>query len=419
MHIVMVHRGMFPERIGGTYSYIYELGRRLAKRGHAVDVIASTRLSEVDSVDEFEGMTVHRYAFRRANPVFSTLQHLKHTERLFREIHRRQPVDVLSIHESQLGYRLAVGPLGRSICQAPTFHAPVFLEFRLNTAWKVAAEPSAMKRAWMRATRPPLEHWQRKFENGVLDVANGIVVLSKYSREHIEREFPSVDTGKVTIVPGGVDTKRFRPADDVRAVRERLGLDDGAVHLLTVRNLAPRMGLENLVRAMPAVAASAAERGERVLLTICGGGALHDTLVELCRELGVADEVRLAGRVSDEDLTRYYQAADLFVLPTEAMEGFGISTVEALSTNRPVVGTPAGATPEILESIEGCIVSRDTSASAISDAVVEWLQRPDRREPTTRYRDTVLAKYDWERVTDALEAYYQEQARAFAEQNGH
>ena len=71
MHIVMVHRGMPPERIGGTYSYIYELGRGLAARGHRVDVIASTKTSDVDTVTELEGMTIHGYVFRRLNPVYS------------------------------------------------------------------------------------------------------------------------------------------------------------------------------------------------------------------------------------------------------------------------------------------------------------------------------------------------------------
>lgn len=404
---------MYPERIGGTYSYIYELGRRLAARGHRTDVIVSTRASDADTVFELEGMTVHAYVFRRLNPVYSTLQHLSNTYRIYRDIAASEPVDVLSIHESQLGHRLARSPLGREVCQIPTFHAPVFLEFRLNTEWRVRAEPSALKRAAMRATAPPLEYWQRRFESGVLDAANGIVVLSRYSLSHIENEFPSVDTGKVRIIPGGVDVERFRPADDTRAVREELGLDPEAVHLLTVRNLSPRMGLESLLRAMPHVLGSEAARGLRIHLTIAGGGTLRPTLEELARELGIEDYVTLAGRVTDEALTLHYQAADLFVLPTEAMEGFGISTVEALSTNVPVVGTPAGATPEILARIDERLLTRDTSPGAIAEAVIGWLDWREELAGSARYRDEVLARFAWDRVTDLVEDYYEEQVRAF------
>ncbi len=418
MHIVMVHRGMPPERVGGTYSYIYELGRGLAARGHRVDIIASTKASDVDTVTDLEGMTVHSYAFRRLNPVYSTLQHLANTYRIFREIHESDSVDVLSIHESQLGYRLARSALGRSVCQVCTFHAPAFLEFRLNTNWRIKAEPSTIKRFAIRASEPPLEYWQRRLENGVLNAADGIVVLSKYSRGHIENNFPLVDIGKVAIVPSGVDVDRFRPADDRRAMREKLGLDPDALHLITVRNLSPRMGLENLVRAVPAILGIEAARGPKIVLSLVGGGALRKPLERLAAELGIADSVRFAGRVSDEDLTRYYQAADLFVLPTEAMEGFGISTVEALSTNVPVVGTPAGATPEILSRIDERLLTRDTSHEAIADAVISWLSWRADDAGTMRYRDEVLSLYTWNGVTSQLETYYKEQARAFADERG-
>jgi glycosyltransferase involved in cell wall biosynthesis len=173
------------------------------------------------------------------------------------------------------------------------------------------------------------------------------------------------------------------------------------------------MGLENLVRAMPSVLKRATSQGDRLELTMCGDGALRSTLEDLARELGVAGSIRFAGRVSDEDLLRHYQAADLFVLPTEAMEGFGISTVEALSTNVPVIGTPAGATPEILSRIDERLLTRDTSHGAIADAVCEWLSWRREEKDTTRYRDEVLERYTWGGVTDRIESYYGERLDAF------
>jgi glycosyltransferase involved in cell wall biosynthesis len=413
MHIVVVHRGMYPERIGGTYSYIYELYKRLADRGHRVDVIASTREPEARAAYEFEGIRVHEYAYRRLNPVASTLQHLASTTRLYEKVASEDPVDVLTIHEAQLGHRLAVGPLGRGVCQLPTFHAPVFLEFRFNTAWEIKNEPSALKRLVKRATEPALESWQRRFERDVLEAAHDILVLSEYSRSHIEREFPSVDLGRVTIIPSGVDTNRFRPADDRSAVRDRLGFNEDTLYLVTTRKLGPRMGLENLIEAMPDVIEAATGRGTKVHLTICGDGSLRGALEALISRLGVEREVVLAGRVTDEDLVAHYQAADLFVLPTTAMEGFGISTVEALSTDTPVVGTPAGATPEILNAIDQRLITEDTSAGAIARGIIGWLDWRGEKPDAGRYRDEVLKKYDWDRVAERIEAYYAKQIEEF------
>jgi len=418
MHIVCVHRALFPERIGGTYSYIHELYRRLAARGHDVDVIASTREGRAGPPREYEGMRLHLYAYRRVHPILSTLQHLRNTSRIFSAIASERPVDVLSIHESQLGYGLARSRAGRAVCQIPTFHAPVFLEFRFNTAWEIEQEKSAVRRAALRATEPPLEHWQRRFETGVLEAADGIVILSEYTRSHLENHFPSVDPGKARIIPSGVDTERFRPAEDRPAVREALGIASDAIHLVTTRKLAPRMGLENLVRAMPAVLRAAAERELKLGLAICGSGDLRSVLEDLIRELDVAESVRLAGRVSDDDLVRNYQAADLFVLPTVAMEGFGISTVEALSTNIPVIGTPAGATPEILASIDARLLTDDTSVESLARGIIAWLGWRDEDAGTTRYRDEVLANYTWESVTDRVEAYYRERVEEFGRGSG-
>jgi glycosyltransferase involved in cell wall biosynthesis len=418
MHIVCVHRALFPERIGGTYSYIHELYRRLAARGHDVDVIASTRKPRAGPPHMYEGMRIHLYTYRRVNPVFSTLQHLRNTSRIFSGIAAESPVDVLSIHESQLGYGLARSRAGKAVCQIATFHAPVFMEFRFNTAWEVEREPSALRRFVQRAAEPPLEHWQRRFETGVLEAADGIVILSEYTRSHIESNFPSIDPGKLRIIPSGVDTARFRPAEDRAAVRETLGIDADAIHLVTTRKLAPRMGLENLVRAMPAVLKAAGERGLKLSLAVCGSGPLRPVLEHLIREVNVEGSVRLAGRVSDDDLVRHYQAADLFVLPTVAMEGFGISTVEALSTNLPVIGTPAGATPEILGPIDERLLTDDTSVESLARGIISWLGWRDEDAGTTRYRDEALAKYTWDSVTDRVEAYYRERIEAFGRSPG-
>jgi glycosyltransferase involved in cell wall biosynthesis len=426
MHVVFVHRGSLPERVGGTYSYIYELGRGMAARGHQVDVIAATRKQVAPPPFDLEGATVHTYTYRRVNPVYSTLQHLRRTEELFRRIHEKRPVDVLSIHDTHLGLRTARSRSGRAVCQIPTYHAPVFLEYRFNTAWRMETERSLLKRTLMRVTEPPLEHWQRRFEEGVLQAADGVVVLSEYSKGHVRNLFPSVDLTKVRVIQGGVDTDRFAPARDKMEVRAELGFGDSA-YLVTVRNLMPRMGLEQLVDAMAIVTRGGSEPGaagsgsrtgggasaDRVRLIICGTGPLRESLETRIRERGLDGIVTLAGRVSDEDLVRHYQAADAFVLPTTAMEGFGISTVEALSANLPAIGTPAGATPEILNAIDPRLLTRDTTAEGIADGIISWLGWRSEDDGRTRYRDEVLAKYAWPKVVELIEGYYEEVLGAF------
>ncbi len=108
----------------------------------------------------------------------------------------------------------------------------------------------------------------------------------------------------------------------------------------------PRYGLDVAIKAIGPLTKSHGCR-----FYIGGDGPLRPTLEALARELGVSDRVRFMGRLSDPDLKLAYQAADLFVLPTLALECFGLITVEAMSFGVPVIGTDAGATPEILEPL--------------------------------------------------------------------
>jgi glycosyltransferase involved in cell wall biosynthesis len=413
MRIVFVHRAVFPERVGGTYTYIHDLGRRLVERGHEIHIIASARSAETPAFAVMDGLNIHRYSFRRLNPVLSTLQHLASTYRIFAGLAEKKPVDVLSINDSHLGYGLARSRLGRASCQIPTYHAPSFLEYRFNTAWQARAERNPVRRAALQLAAPPLARWQRRFEAGVLGSAQAILVLSRYTLGHIERYHPHVDPGKVRIIPSGVDVERFRPPEDKAAVRRSLGIDERATVLLTVRNLSPRMGLENLIEATAKIAGTRAAREANVALLICGDGRLRGALEEMVRARGLAGTVKLMGRVPHDDLPRYYQAADLFVLPTEAMEGFGIVTIEALASGIPVLGTPAGATPEILGPIDPRLLTRDTSASAIADGILSWLDWRRDDPGVSPYRREAEQKYAWDRVTGEVERFYEETVRAF------
>jgi glycosyltransferase involved in cell wall biosynthesis len=100
------------------------------------------------------------------------------------------------------------------------------------------------------------------------------------------------------------------------------------------------MGLEILLRAFRLLAREVPD----LHLAIGGSGPLEGMLRALRGSLGLSDRVRFLGYVPEAALPGLYAAADLFVLPTEQLEGFGLVTVEALACGTPVVGTPVGAT---------------------------------------------------------------------------
>jgi glycosyltransferase involved in cell wall biosynthesis len=129
------------------------------------------------------------------------------------------------------------------------------------------------------------------------------------------------------------------------------------------------MGLENLISAFEIV-----QNGRPDLLLVIGGeGPLEKALREQARRCGVEDFVRFAGYIPDEDLPSYYQMADLFILPTTELEGFGLVTVEAFASGLPVLGTPIGGTREILAKLGSDYLFEDSTPQSIATGILKAL----------------------------------------------
>jgi glycosyltransferase involved in cell wall biosynthesis len=200
---------------------------------------------------------------------------------------------------------------------------------------------------------------------------------------------------------------RFHPATDKREVRERLHLPREKTILLTVRNLVSRMGIENLIQAMPEIVKSVPD----IVLIIGGTGPLKDTLSMMSRRLNLDHHIHFAGFIPEATLPEYYQAADIFVLPTVELEGFGLVTLEALASGTPVLGTPVGGTQEILSKFDSRFLFQDTRHESISRLIIETCQeyqnQPDKWQlDSQRCRHFAEKYYSWETNVAATERLF-------------
>jgi glycosyltransferase involved in cell wall biosynthesis len=151
------------------------------------------------------------------------------------------------------------------------------------------------------------------------------------------------------------------------------------------------MGIDLLLRA--------AARVPGLQVVVGGDGPLRGELEALAASLKVP--AKFVGYVPDDDLPALYRAADLFVLPTRALEGFGLVAIEAMACGTPALGTPVGAIPEVLGPLG--LVFRDVTVEAIEEGLRRFF---DARDPDLgkRCREHVAARYDWGRVVEQAEA---------------
>ena len=190
------------------------------------------------------------------------------------------------------------------------------------------------------------------------------MVLSNYMKNKlvsIHRVLPNL----IIVNPGGVDLDRFKPPQNRLQLKKELGLPRDKVHLLTVRNLEPRMGLENLLKCMYLLK----KNGIPVHLTLAGAGVQRRKLEKLANDFALADKITMTGFIPQELLPKYYGASDFFILPTRRLEGFGLVTPESMACGTPVLGTPVGGTREILSDFGQSFLFRDSTAEAIAEGI--------------------------------------------------
>jgi glycosyltransferase involved in cell wall biosynthesis len=200
---------------------------------------------------------------------------------------------------------------------------------------------------------------------------------------------------KIRVVHHGFDLARLDPERiSGDAVRAELGLSPDDVVLGAIGRLFWLKDQEALLRALAEVPA--------VRLVVVGDGD-RAPLEALARELGIADRVIFTGPRSD--VPEVLAALDAFVHPALA-ESFGMVIIEAMAMARPVLSTPVGIAPEVIESGATSILAAATGAAALADGLRELLAlRPLWPEMGVAARERVSG-FTAARMADDYEALY-------------
>lgn len=244
---------------------------------------------------------------------------------------------------------------------------------------------------------------QRAVERVVFHRADAFIVLSDAFRRLLHTRY-GVPLDRIHIVPGGVDARAFDVAATREEARRALGIDARGPVLVSVRRLARRMGLEGLIDALPAL--RRAHPGIR--LVVAGTGPLEGELRQRIADRGLEACVTLRGFVPEAQLPLLYRAADLSVVPTLALEGFGLVTIESLAAGTPAVVTPVGGLPEIVRPLDARLVASGTSRDALERVLLDALAAGPGLPGTARCQTYVRQRYDWPRIAEQTAAVYAE-----------
>lgn len=371
--VLQLGLGWFPETHGGAENMFYNLARHLPQQGIAFSGLVLGNVSE--TLDN--GARIASFA----PPTASLPRRMVAARTAIAEALRRQAPDLVASHFAL--NTVGALPALRNRPMVVHFHGPWALESAAEGAGPLAVRLKFMveRLVYHRATR--------------------FVVLSR-SFAAILAERYGVPPERIHRVPGGVDADRYDLPDSRQRARVRLGWPQGRPTVLTVRRLVKRMGLTALVDSMVELR----RRVPDVLLVVAGRGPEAAALQDRIGALGLEEHVRLLGFVPDAHLPLAYRAADLCVMPSQALEGFGLTALESLAAGTPVMVTPVGGLPEVVEGLDGDLVLAGTDAHSIGTGLVEALTGVRRLPSGESCRALVRSRFDWPVIAARTAAVY-------------
>jgi D-inositol-3-phosphate glycosyltransferase len=370
---------------GGMNVYIRELGREMSRRAHTMDVFTRRVDRDTPEVSFIDGRT--RVIQVPAGPPSAGKRELRRYQERFLEgvldfqAREGKAYDLVHSH-----YWLSAG-----------------IGHELKYAWGAPHVTMFHTLAEAKNRHHVSEREPRYRIDGESEAARGAdrVICASEGERAMLRELYGVADCRITTVPCGVDTERFRPAQRARA-RRRIGLDTNSPVILFVGRIEPLKGIDVLIRA-------AAQLESPFHLLIVGGdakdGARKAELAALAGELGILGRVSFRDAVPHGDLPLYYGAADICAVPSY-YESFGLVAIEAMACGLPVVASRVGGLKETVEDGRTGYLVPWRCAEPFAERLDLLLSNEPLRRSLGREARRAAARYRWPEVAARVEGVY-------------
>jgi glycosyltransferase involved in cell wall biosynthesis len=350
---------------GGAEIHLHAIFGRLARRGHAVDLVASGWAGGAPRA-ELDGMQVYRRGNRHT---FALLGRGVVRARL-----RAASYDVVVEDINKLPLFLAgLTPLPFCVIVPHLFGSTAFAE----ASWPVAAVVWAAERPIPRAYRRAAFH-------AISDSTQDDLVSRGVARERIEVIYPGVDS--VWYAPDPATPRAARPT------------------FLYVGRLKRYKGVEVALRALAEARGQPA--GADLSLEIAGQGDDRPRLERLAQELGLAAAVQFLGFVTEEEKRRRLRRAWAVVFPS-AKEGWGISNVEAAACGTPALASDSPGLRESVRDGETGYLVPHGDAGRLAERMLALAGDPALVERLGRGGRRFAEALTWDRAADATERHLQ------------
>jgi phosphatidylinositol alpha-mannosyltransferase len=353
---------------GGVGNHILALEHQFTKMGHEVKVIASMSKGATSN-DNF-------ICLGKAWPTPSSGSVARVTltpwiASKVKPVLEREEFDVIHLHEPLCPMMCTTVLRFSHAVNVGTFHA---MDSRGYSLWKPV-------------TVLFLKKWFRRLD--------GKIAVSKPAKDFINGHFP----GEYTIIPNGVDLGRFSP--DVPPIER---FRDGKINILFVGRLEKRKGVNYLLSAYEQVR----EKIANCRLLLVGPSTRWGRRYEKQVKRKGPEDIVFVGRVSQEDLPRYYQTADIVCSPATGRESFGLVLLEAMAMGKPIVASNIDGYASVATHGEEALMVPPKDERALAQALISLATDAKLRQKMGDRGKVKAAEYGWDRIAQRVMDYYKE-----------
>jgi phosphatidylinositol alpha-mannosyltransferase len=359
---------------GGVTEHIRHLDREFRARGHETRIIAPST-AQLETLPANVIPVSEDILPIRGNGSTARITLSPEVTHRVKGILEREHFDIIHLHEPE------VPLLGWAVLHAS--HAVNVGTFHAYTE----------KHDWEQFPQP-LMAWVQSHLDGRIFVSPAVEeMLSSYA------------PAGSRVIPNGIDYESF--ADPALAPIQEFA--DGRPNILFVGRLDERKGFRYLLQAYTHIKPAISEA--RLLVVGAFGEQEQAPFVEYVRAHELSD-VHFIGRVSAEDLARYYRTAALFCAPSTGGESFGIILLEAMAAGLPIVASDiAGYRSVLCDHLDGRLVPPG-DGEALADGIIGLLRQPSERARLAQHGRATAARYDWHLVAPRVLDYYEEAMQA-------
>ncbi len=358
---------------GGSGVLATELGKALAKRGHQIHFISYAMPMRLNG--GFDNNIFYHEVEMTTYPVFEFPLYTPALASKMVEVANFEGLDLLHVHYAIPHATSAY--LAKKMIQNDKFRVVTTLHGTDITL--VGLEPSFLS--------------VMKFS---IEKSDGVTAVSRHLKEKTLTNY-AIDK-EIDVIPNFVDVDEYKHVDD-SCIRKKFSLDDKRI-LVHVSNFRPVKRVTDVIRIFNLV-----QQKVPSALILVGDGPDRSNCEMLVRELGLQQSVKFLGK--QNELPEILSAADLFLMPSQS-ESFGLSALEAMACEVPVISSSVGGLPELVVHNQTGYIAEIGDTDRMARYAIELLTNETKRVMFAKEgRKRAVEQFNLNKIVDEYERHYE------------